>query len=54
MKDKTSFEKINAMEDSHNKFLKLCDFMFKVAPQSYFWNKAREESKRLIKLGYGF
>lgn len=52
--DKSEFEKICAMEDSHKKFLKLSDYMFNVAPQSCFWNKAKEESTRLIKLGYGF
>ena len=54
MKDETAFNKIYAMSDSHLKFLKYCNFMFKVIPQSYYWNKAREESKRLTELGYGF
>ncbi len=52
--DKTEFDKITAMQDSHKKFLKLSDYMFKVAPCSCYWNKAKQESVRLIKLGYGF
>lgn len=52
--DKQAFWKINAMKDSHDKFIRFSDYMLKVIPNSALWVKAREESKRLIKLGYGF
>lgn len=52
--DKIQFNKIAKMEDSHVKFLKFCNYRFKVLPQSYFWNKAKEECERLESLGYGF
>lgn len=52
--DKRAFEKITVMKDSKDKFQKLCDYMLFVAPHSYYWNKAKEESMRLQKLGYGF
>lgn len=52
--DKIEFEKIQAIKDSNKKYEKLSDYMLKVIPYSCFWNKAKEESKRLEKLGFAF
>lgn len=43
-----------AKRDSRDKFEKLCNFMYKVAPMSYEWNRAREETKRLKEEGFGY
>lgn len=53
-KDVQEFWKINSLQDSKEKFIKFSDYMLKVIPNSALWVKAREESKRLTKLGYGF
>lgn len=44
---------ILAMRDSRKKYDSLCNFMYKVAPYCYEWNKAREESQRLANAGLG-
>lgn len=53
-KDVQEFWKIKLLQDSKEKFIRFSDFMLKVIPNSGLWVKAREESKRLIELGYGF
>ena len=53
-KDAGRFAKIIAMKDGTRKLKALSNFMFKVIPYSYYWNKAKEESKRLIDAGVGF
>lgn len=50
-KDEKMFQKIIAMKDGIKKLRALSNFMFKVVPYSLYWNKAREESKRLIESG---
>ena len=52
--DKIEFEKIEQMHDSNKKYEKLSDYMLKVIPFSCFWNKARQESRRLENLGFTF
>lgn len=52
--DKQEFEKIAKLKDSNKKYDKLSNYMLKVIPFSCYWNKAKEESRRLEQLGFTF
>lgn len=52
--DKQEFERIAKLRDSNRKYYLLADYMLKVIPFSCFWNKAKEESRRLEQLGFTF
>lgn len=51
---KQSAQRSSRKKDSRDKFEKLCAFMYKVAPMSYEWNRAREETKRLKEEGFWY
>ena len=53
-KFKTELEEILQMKDSDAKLTRLSDFMLKVEYLSDYWQKAREESKRLLLNGFFF